>query len=494
MRLRTASRPRKEALLFSALWLGLGVLGAHAAYAADAPPQPKPGKIASSLEQLRVHEVADQLIRYLGKAVEWVDLADTRVPVQSLAPKIRAVVLAHPEVRLAREQRETATLATREAFAGFLPQVSANVESGLRRNERVSTPWSSIPAYQDNSKALAVSARQLIYDFGAVGSRVDSRTALKAAADARSEVKSSELTLRALTAWLEVFRGQEILAVSRMNVLSRQQILSFIEEREQLGGSALGDVFRARARLADARATAVVAQNRLTVSEAVYREVFDEAPSAQLALPEAAPVAIERFANLSGWLSRNANLAEARAQTEAARHEAKSAAAALLPTIYLDITARRRDIGGQGVPGSDWTAGFSLKQNLYSGGAELARKQQAEQRATESQLGEDNLRRQVERAFSQSIADVKNSTEAVAARKEAVQVAAVALEAVREQFAFRRGTLLDLLRSQEELYTAGRDLIDSIVDHALVRYRLLNLAMELTPMFDIPAGSHATRN
>ena len=71
----------------------------------------------------------------------------------------------------------------------------------------------------------------------------------------------------------------------------------------------------------------------------------------------------------------------------------------------------------------------------------------------------------------------------MAARKESVQVAAVALEAVREQFAFRRGTLLDLLRAQEELYIAGRDLIDSVVDHSLVRYRLLNLAMELTPMF-----------
>jgi adhesin transport system outer membrane protein len=142
----------------------------------------------------------------------------------------------------------------------------------------------------------------------------------------------------------------------------------------------------------------------------------------------------------------------------------------------------------------DWTAGIFLKQNLYSGGAEQARKRQAEQRVIESQMSEDNIKRQLERAFVQAIADVNNSTSAVAARKEAVQVAAVALEAVREQFAFRRGTLLDLLRAQEELYLAGRELIDNIVDHALVRYRLLNLASELTPMFDIPHGAPATQN
>ena len=148
---------------------------------------------------------------------------------------------------------------------------------------------------------------------------------------------------------------------------------------------------------------------------------------------------------------------------------------------------RRRDVGSEGLPGTDRTLGVTVRQNLYSGGADLARKRQADQRQKESQLGEDSLRRQVERALATSVADVKNSAAALAARKDAVQVAAVALEAVREQFAFRRGTLLDLLRAQEELYMAGRDMIDGVVDHALVRYRLLHLAMALGPMFDLAA-------
>ena len=88
---------------------------------------------------------------------------------------------------------------------------------------------------------------------------------------------------------------------------------------------------------------------------------------------------------------------------------------------------------------------------------------------------------------------MKNSNAGIGARKEAAQVAAVALEAVREQFAFRRGTLLDLLRAQEELYIAGRDLIDSVVDHTMARYRLLHLAMELNPLFEFAAGTPETK-
>jgi adhesin transport system outer membrane protein len=135
-----------------------------------------------------------------------------------------------------------------------------------------------------------------------------------------------------------------------------------------------------------------------------------------------------------------------------------------------------------------------VRHNLYAGGAEAARQRQAEQRVTESLLGQDNLLRQIERASSQALSDVNNSTAALNARKEAVQVAALALEAVREQFSFRRGTLLDLLRSQEELYIAGRDLVDGLVDHSLSRYRLLHLADELTPLFNLPAQTPVPRD
>ena len=494
MRWFSVIRPRQGAFLLSAVSAALVVLTSSSVCAAAADPQTaiKPGQIASTFEQLRVTEVADQLIGYLGKAVKWVDTPESRVPVQTLAPKIRAVVLAHPEVRLARTQRTTATMATREAYSGFLPQVSGNVESGKRNYEQVNTPWNFSPAHEDNSKALALSARQLIYDFGATSGLVDARNTLETAAQARSDLKSSELTLRALTAWLEIFRGRQMQELTRMNVQSRQQILSFIEEREKLGGSAQSDVLRARARLADAQVAAVAAQTRLSAAEAVFFEVFNEAPPPQLALPQLTLDSLQRYTNLTEVFERSAQLTEARAQTQAAGFEAKSAAASVLPSVHLDLTARRRDLGGQGVPGTDWTAGFTVKQNLYSGGADVARKQQAEQRAIESQLAEDNLKRQLERALAQSVADVKSSTAAVAARKEAAQVAAVALEAVREQFAFRRGSLLDLLRAQEELYIAGRDLIDGIVDHSLVRYRLLHLAMELNPIFDIPVGTPET--
>ncbi|MBI4986104.1 MAG: TolC family protein [Rhodocyclales bacterium] len=443
-----------------------------------------------------MHAVGDKLVEFLGGAVAWVDVPAARVPLAGLRSRIQAAVAGHPEVRLAQEQRDTAAYATREAYAGFLPQVSASVDGGRRTLDAVQTPWTFVPAHEQKTTSVGFTARQLLYDFGAVGGRVDAQEARETAADARSTARRSELALRSLMAWHEMFRGRQALKLSQMNTLSRQQILSFIEEREQLGGSSKSDVLRARARVADAQAAEVVAENRLRAAEAVYREIFEAAPPVELPLPEAAAVELARFADLGAWVEKNALLAEIRAQAEAADFEAKSAAAAMLPSISFDVSVTRRDMnGGTGViPGVDKSMGLVFKHNLYSGGAEQARAQQAVQKAKEARLELENQRRQLERAFAQTLAEVRTSNAAILARKEAVQVAAAALGSVREQFAFRRGTLLDMLRAQEELYIAGRDLIDIVVDHALARYRLLHLSMELSPLVGIAPGEGVAKD
>lgn len=483
-------RPLRGALFLCAS-LTAFPLTVHAA-SDSSPARPIPA--ASTSDQLRVHDVADQLISFLGKAVEWTDKPSTRAPLASIRPRIQAAVLAHPEVRLTSEQKLTAGYATREAFAGYLPQVSANIDGGRRQFDAVNKPWAVVPAHEDKSYSFGITARQLIYDFGAIGGRVDALTARESATEAKSEARRSEIALRAISVWHEMFRARQMLKLSEVNRLSRGQILNFIEEREQLGGSSKSDVLRARARLSDAQTALVAAENRLSATEATYRETFESAAPTDVPLPEALAVDFARFADTASLINRNALFSEALAQSQAAGFDAKSAAAAMLPSIHFEVSATRRDMGDTGIPGLDQTAGVVIRHNFYSGGADSARKSQAEQKAVESRLELDNLRRQLERAINQTLADARNSNASVAARKEAVQVAALAYDSVREQFAFRRGTLLDLLRAQEDLYLAGRDLIDGVVDHALTRYRLLHLAMELAPLFELGTPAAALKD
>lgn len=474
-------RPRLGALCMA----GCLLAGQAAAQAAGDPPRGGAALAAGGVDARPVNAVSDRLATFLGEAVRWTDDPAARAPLGSVRPLVQAAVLAHPEVRLAAEQRSTAGFASREAFAAYLPQVSANIGTGNRKYDAVNKPGSVSPAYTDDAKSVGLTARQLLYDFGATGGRVDAQRAREAAAEARLATRRSELVLRAISAWHEVFRARQQRRLAEVNRQSRQQILDFIEERERLGGSSRSDVLRVQARLSDAQAALVATDNRLVAAESGYRETFAAAPPAGLTLPEAVPLDPARFTDTNALVQQNALVVESLAQSQAAGFDAKSSAAAILPSLHFEVSATRRDIGGPGTPGTDQAVGLVLQHNFYTGGADTARVNQAQQKAVESRLELDTLRRQLERALSQTLADARYTEALIVARKDGVQVAAQAYGSVREQFAFRRGTLLDLLQAQEELYIAGRDMIDAVVDHALARYRLLHLAMALTPVFEL---------
>ena len=78
-------------------------------------------------------------------------------------------------------------------------------------------------------------------------------------------------------------------------------------------------------------------------------------------------------------------------------------------------------------------------------------------------------------------------TQIVQTRVASARLAADSLRMVREQYAYRRGTLLDLLTAQESLYGAGRDLIDAQVDQAVARFKVLHSASLLNRFVSIDA-------
>jgi hypothetical protein len=64
--------------------VGVSAAHAQAAAAVAATATPPPGPLPQTFEQLRVNSVADQLIRYLGQVVRWVDVPGTRAPTSVL--------------------------------------------------------------------------------------------------------------------------------------------------------------------------------------------------------------------------------------------------------------------------------------------------------------------------------------------------------------------------------------------------------------------------
>jgi outer membrane protein TolC len=139
-------------------------------------------------------------------------------------------------------------------------------------------------------------------------------------------------------------------------------------------------------------------------------------------------------------------------------------------------------------PSQSTTLQVQIAYNFYTGGSDTAKKDQAKYKSLQAEREFQSGLRQFEKVLSQNQAEVKNSDDLVAARKIAAVSAISSMRAVREQFAFNKGTLLDLLTAQESLYGAGRDLVDAEADRQVSRYRLLHLTAGLDKLFDLTDG------
>ncbi len=425
--------------------------------------------------------LGDSQINYLDSLRASRRQALTRGPEPWFRANVKEAVLRHPEVRSAVSAVDGASAGTSEARAAYMPQISGQSEGGYRHYD--ANKLFSTPERKYSTGGIGLSLKQLVYDFGATAALVNSSEARERIAAARMEAKRAEIALRAVQAAIELDRSRQQLQLALENESARRAISAYVKERYELGGGSMSDVLRSDARVADAQAAIIAARTRLEASEAGYREIFGAVPAnvSEVSAPVEVP-GVNRTADLaSGFASVRAAVAA----RESAQFDLKVVSARGMPQVNFEASVNRRDLLGTGTPGNDTIAGFNLRYDIYTGGALGAREAQALSRVRQAEEDYRSAVRGFERFADEVRADARSAEGLVAARIDAVDLAAQSLRAVREQFAFRRGTLLDLLTAQEVLQGAGRDLIDAYAQQVLASYRLLYVASRIDEHFGL---------
>jgi TolC family type I secretion outer membrane protein len=399
--------------------------------------------------------------------------------------KVAEATLKHPDVKATRAARRAALSAVRESRAGWYPQVSTQFNNGKVNNDPSAILGTPARAYTNASFNLTV--RQLVYDFGATNSQIDANNAKERQALFKQYQAESDVAYRAVQAYHELIRASRQLELAKRNEDARRSILDLVQQRQEIGGGTLSDVVRAKSRLAEALANSTTYQKNLGSVQASYREFFgDSVASVRVDSPVFDVNATGDWlselglAGQVGWKVRVAQAANTAAQADVKNARARSFA-----SINLEVSSTRRDWVSPGTPGTDQSVALVARQALYTGGADSARIEQAIQKMqqTEEELRSAEL--EYKRQIDQLVQEVESAARLVSTRQSSAALAADSLRMVREQYAYRRGTLLDLLTAQETLYFAGRDLIDAQVDRALATYRLLSLAALLNPFMGL---------
>jgi len=402
--------------------------------------------------------------------------------------RVKEAVVASPDVGVVSSQVGQSQAAKSLAGAGMMPQVSGTVESGRRNAGRDPYVANSTP-YDRGGTNYGFSISQLVYDFGASLSGLRAGEARLLAQQELLNSKKSEQALKTITAFVELDRARAQLKLARQNATSRLDVVKLVKERSELGGGSRADIVRVESKYAEALSSVSLMETRLTNAEAAYRELF------RVSAKDIVNGPLHEFAieglnkNAEELASSYPGLQQLARLRDASLEDFKSASAKGLPSLQLVYNNSLNGVNGPTVPVDSPSRSSSmvlqLKYEFYTGGADTARKSDAlyksQQAWEEFQAG----MLQYQKVLSQSQAEIRNNEDLIAARKASANSAIDSMRAVREQFSFNRGSLLDLITVQEGLYQAGRDLIDASADRILVRYRLLHLTAQLDKMFDL---------
>ena len=425
---------------------------------------------------LRAHTVGDHLIRYLEAWANVQAGEAQQKQARQIADTVARSVQQHPEFLAARAALTSSREGVDEARAAWWPQISGNTGYGSRTTGGVSV----------NSPTYGVTLSQLLFDFGNTSAKIGAAESRVQGAQAGLDKKQAAVVMRAVSAWHELYRSRKQTELHRLNVQARQDIVAFIKERADLGGSAASDVLRARARQTEAEAALSAAGVREQAAESAWREVFQSEPPIQVEVWPDFPLDVTALkAQVDTLVARFPTVQEAKQLSLASEKDAEAARANLFPRLALEHAIAQNKQTSTGMEYTDRSTLLTLRYNFLSGGAEMARARQAASKAVEYAMQAETEQRNTEKNLRQTLSEVALGQEILRNRRLAVGVANDTLAAVREQFAFRRGTLPDLLRAQEDVFMAGRDLIDAVTDHALARYRLLYMASLLDAHFSL---------
>jgi len=433
----------------------------------------------------KIAALGEDLISVVQKELPGDKRKNDAMPFDEFKLRVKEAVVASPDVGIVSSQLGQTQSGKSVAYASMLPQVTGTADSGKRNIGR--DPYLNTPGYSRNGANYGITVSQLLFDFGAslFGFRAGEARVL--AAQELLNSKRSEQALKSISAFVELERAKAHMVLAKQNASSRLAIVKLVKERSEIGGGTKADIIRVESKYAEALSTISLAETRLANAEEAYRELFGSSPKGVVHGPlhEFAIEGLSKTAEeLAGTYPGLLQLAKLR---EASQSDYNSAVAKTLPSFQLVYgnTVNAFSAPSPVEPSRNSSLLVQLKYEFYTGGADTARKNDAMYKAQQAQQEFESGMRQYQKVLSQSQAEIRNNDELIAARKVSALSAIDSMRAVREQFSFNKGSLLDLITVQESLFMSGRDLIDAMADRALVRYRLLHLTAELDKMFEL---------
>ncbi|WP_413774622.1 TolC family outer membrane protein [Mesorhizobium sp. AR10] len=293
----------------------------------------------------------------------------------------------------------------------------------------------------------------------------------------------------AAQAYMNVIRDRQVAVLTEQNLQFLTEQARAARSSFEVGEGTRTDVAQADAQRANAVAKLSAVRARALASAATYRQIVGDEPGK---LRPAAPVAKLLPSSLDAAIAitsaEHPAILATQLLVDAAAFSVKSAEGALLPQLSASAgvsSAYRNTVPGVITSGTEGTTnsasiGATLTVPIYSGGRTSALVRQSKESLSQARIKVDVSRDQVRQAVIAAWTAYTAAQQSVAANRQAIAAAQLALNGVIEERNVGQRTTLDVLNAQNDLITGKIDLASAEHDVVVASYAILQATGRLS--------------
>jgi len=405
----------------------------------------------------------------------------------TLQESVSTAIQTNPDVLAVVNERNAVSEEIEQARAGYRPTVDLAIGTGWEVTDNPTTRGNGQGEVHLNRDEASLNLRQMLFDGLETENEVRRHTART---DARSfsVLGAAENTaLETVDAYLAVLRRQKLVDLARTNLEAHERTHDQIQLRSERGVGRRSDMEQSSGRVALAKSNLISEESNLRDAETGYIRVVGIAPDA-LIDPESPegklPADLDEALSIA--VANHPTLKSAKADVESANAQHATANAPFFPRIDLEIgTTVNNDIDGVPDTNKDITAMIRLRYNLFNGGKDKARRQETAHLINQASEIRNNTYRQVEQSTRLSWNAMNTVNSQIEFFRKHAESSENSRDAYQQQFNLGQRTLLDLLDSENEVFTSRQALVNAEYDQLVAMYRVLNSMGRLTQDLDV---------
>ncbi len=360
-----------------------------------------------------------------------------------------------------------------EAQAEYFPQVSLRAAIGPEKtNYRAGQEVDADLTREEVSLRIT----QMLF-AGMENVSNSKRLAKEAEADRLELIAQAEnLALDVTEIYLETRKAEMEVWLTERHVKDHESILDDVKRLATNGYANEADVAQVSARLANARASFIAAQNNYQDQRASFMRMVGQPPQNLVDPIADSSLLPQDLESAMEWAKQyHPQIKAAVADSQAAQQEVRANQSGYYPKLYVEGVANTGDdIGGFEGKDEDYRLQLVMEWELFNGMRDVSRSRAANWRYNEALAIRDNAEQQLFEGTRFAWNAYQSLKQQEAFLRTSVDASTLAETGYITQFKLGRRSLLDLLNAKVEVFIARKRYLASQYDLTQASYRLMN--------------------